>query len=250
MTKVTSPPDTNAKVGALLRDLAACADLAAKQVGLQTRGGRDSRSRGAARIAAAARRHAAQDSTTSARRRYAVIYEFLRTGRSEIVEQAVGESARAGDVARSRELRGNFLSSAQVAEVLRFQKNRGLGLRDYQRRSADALRVQRRAHDARRDWPKAASHADIAYCAVTDHSYGLPIAHGVSMSDLKKQHAEINRAQSPLQRPIPHSEGHRGQHPRGRRARHDAARAAHASKSSSRRRTRSFAPATIRPRAW
>jgi histidinol phosphatase-like PHP family hydrolase len=31
-----------------------------------------------------------------------------------------------------------------------------------------------------------------AYCAVTDHSYGLPIARGVSMSSLKKQHAEIN----------------------------------------------------------
>jgi histidinol phosphatase-like PHP family hydrolase len=31
-----------------------------------------------------------------------------------------------------------------------------------------------------------------AYCAVTDHAYGLPIAHGVSMSDLKRQHAEIN----------------------------------------------------------
>ena len=30
------------------------------------------------------------------------------------------------------------------------------------------------------------------YCAVTDHSYGLPIAHGVSMVDLARQHREID----------------------------------------------------------
>src|SRR4029078_4316833 len=31
-----------------------------------------------------------------------------------------------------------------------------------------------------------------AYCAVTDHSYGLPIAGGVSMSELAEQHREID----------------------------------------------------------
>jgi len=32
-----------------------------------------------------------------------------------------------------------------------------------------------------------------AFCAVTDHSYGLPIARGVSMARLAEQHAEIDR---------------------------------------------------------
>jgi histidinol phosphatase-like PHP family hydrolase len=31
------------------------------------------------------------------------------------------------------------------------------------------------------------------YCAVTDHSYGLPIAHGLSMSDVAQQHDQIDR---------------------------------------------------------
>jgi histidinol phosphatase-like PHP family hydrolase len=31
-----------------------------------------------------------------------------------------------------------------------------------------------------------------AYCAVTDHSYGLPIARGVPMDKLKRQHREID----------------------------------------------------------
>ncbi len=30
------------------------------------------------------------------------------------------------------------------------------------------------------------------YCAVTDHSYGLPIAGGVPMDKLKRQHKEID----------------------------------------------------------
>jgi histidinol phosphatase-like PHP family hydrolase len=31
------------------------------------------------------------------------------------------------------------------------------------------------------------------YSAVTDHSYGLPVAHGASMADLARQHEEIDR---------------------------------------------------------
>src|SRR5688500_20318400 len=50
------------------------------------------------------------------------------------------------------------------------------------------------------DWSSDVCSSDLEgciargyrYCAVTDHSYGLPIARGVSMSDLKKQHVEID----------------------------------------------------------
>ena len=34
---------------------------------------------------------------------------------------------------------------------------------------------------------------NYAYCAITDHSYGLPIARGVSMANLARQHREIDR---------------------------------------------------------
>ena len=36
------------------------------------------------------------------------------------------------------------------------------------------------------------------FCAVTDHSYGLKIARGVSMADLRKQHREIDALRFPL----------------------------------------------------
>ena len=48
-----------------------------------------------------------------------VILEVLRTGKSDIVEQAVASSGRTVDVEHSRELRSNFLSRAQVLAALR-----------------------------------------------------------------------------------------------------------------------------------
>ena len=191
MTKVTSPPDTNAKVGALLRDLA---DVQTSQ---QSKWGYKRAAAAILDLEEPLESLVKPDGTlrkiphvgpSSLR----VIYEFLQTGRSEIVEQAVGESARPADVARRREWRGNFLSSAQVAEVLRFQKNRGLGLRDYK----GDLQMHSEYSDGRMTLAELAEGClarGYAYCAVTDHSYGLPIARGVSMSNLKKQHAEINR---------------------------------------------------------
>jgi histidinol phosphatase-like PHP family hydrolase len=120
-----------------------------------------------------------------------VIQEFLQTGRSDIVEQAVGESGKGAEVARSRELRGNFLSTAQVAEVLRSEKDRGLQLGDYR----GDLQMHSTYSDGRATIDELARGClarGYRYCAMTDHSYGLPIARGVSMEDLKRQHREID----------------------------------------------------------
>src|SRR5206468_9007248 len=43
------------------------------------------------------------------------------------------------------------------------------------------------------DLAKSCAARGYRYCAVSDHSYGLPIARGVSMADLARQHAEIDR---------------------------------------------------------
>jgi histidinol phosphatase-like PHP family hydrolase len=191
MAEVKSRLDTNAKVGALLRDLADVQTSQPSKWGYK---------RAAAAIldleeplesllqADGTLRKIPNVGPSSLR----VIHEFLQSGRSEIVERAVAGSARAGAVARSREWRGNFLSSAQVAEVLRFQPNRGLRIRDYR----GDLQMHSEYSDGRvslAELVEGCLARGYSYCAVTDHSYGLPIARGVSMSNLKKQHAEINR---------------------------------------------------------
>lgn len=121
-----------------------------------------------------------------------VILEYLRTGRSETVERAIAGSTRSPEVARSRELRDNFLSRAQVTAVLQDTALRGPRPEHY--------RGDLQMHSK---WSDGSETLDAIiegclargymYCAVTDHSYGLPIASGVSMADLERQHAEIDR---------------------------------------------------------
>jgi histidinol phosphatase-like PHP family hydrolase len=187
---VKSALDTNAKVGALLRDLASV------QKSQQSKWGYKRAASAILDLEQPLDALVQPDGTlpkipnigpSSLR----IIYEFLQTGRSETVERAIGESSKAREVERSRELRDNFLSGGQVAEVLRFEKERGLQPKHYR----GDLQMHSEYSDGRVSLAQLAEGCiarGYRYCAITDHSYGLPIANGVSMRDLNKQHAEIN----------------------------------------------------------
>src|SRR5262245_31608935 len=121
-----------------------------------------------------------------------VMLEVLRGGASVTVEDAVASSAKKKDVAKSRTLRGGFLSRAQVQAALKNPRLNGPTLADY--------RGDLQMHSTWSDGSQtleAIIEGCLArgyeYAAVTDHSYGLPIAGGVSMDNLVKQHAEIGR---------------------------------------------------------
>ena len=121
-----------------------------------------------------------------------VILEVLRTGRSSIVDVAVTESPRAHEVERARELRTNFLSRAQVLAALNDETLTGPRLRDYrgdlQMHStwSDGSQTLEAIVDAGRS-------RGYAWCAVTDHSGGLPIANGLSPARFAAQRVEIDR---------------------------------------------------------
>jgi putative hydrolase len=120
-----------------------------------------------------------------------VIMEVLQTGSSPTVERAIGESGRASDVKKSRDLRGHYLSRAQVLAALRNRKLTGPQLADYRgdlQMHSDYSDGSQTLHDI----VEAGLARGYAYCAVTDHSYGLPIAGGVSMNELAEQHREID----------------------------------------------------------
>jgi histidinol phosphatase-like PHP family hydrolase len=121
-----------------------------------------------------------------------IILEILGTGTSPTIEAAIGGSGHKPDVDRRRGLRGNFLSRAQVLAALRNAKLTGPALADY--------RGDLQMHSTYSDGSQtlagivsAGIERGYRYCAVTDHSYGLPIARGVSMERLAKQHQEIER---------------------------------------------------------
>jgi putative hydrolase len=186
----SSPSDTNSRVAAFLRDMASV------QPSTQSRWGYKRAASAVLNLDRPIDELLRPDGTlekianvgpSSTR----IILEVLETGTSATVERAVAGSARAPDVEKSRELRGNFLSRAQVVGALRNKRLTGPGLDDY--------RGDLQMHS---EWSDGTnSLAEIVegclargyqYCAVTDHSYGLPIARGVPMADLVRQHAEID----------------------------------------------------------
>ncbi|HTE47196.1 MAG TPA: DNA polymerase/3'-5' exonuclease PolX [Gemmatimonadaceae bacterium] len=121
-----------------------------------------------------------------------VILEVLRTGASPTVERAVEKSGKAADIAVHRSLRDNYLSRAQVVSVLADTSLGGPSLAEYR----GDVQMHSTSSDGTQTLDEIADAAiarGYEFCAVTDHSYGLRIANGVSMADLAKQHIDIDR---------------------------------------------------------
>lgn len=126
-----------------------------------------------------------------------VIHEILATGASPTVEQAVESSERRGDIERRRALRQHFLSRAGVGRILR---DPALGppatgdyygdLQMHSEWSDGTPTVEQLAH--------ACLSRGYRYAAVTDHSHGLKIAGGMSMSDAANQHRAIEEVNAAL----------------------------------------------------
>lgn len=121
-----------------------------------------------------------------------VIAEVLETGASPLVERAVDASGRRADIDRRRELRHHFLSRAAVRRVLAAPTTSGPAI--------DTYRGDLQMHSEWSDGtPTMQEIADACvsrgyhYAAVTDHSYGLRIAGGMSMADAAEQRRAITQ---------------------------------------------------------
>jgi histidinol phosphatase-like PHP family hydrolase len=119
-----------------------------------------------------------------------VIREILETGGSPTVEQAVERSERRADIQRRRTLRRHFLSRAEVQRILSTPTFVGPTLEQY--------RGDLQMHSEWSDGlPTVQEIADACivrgyhYAAVTDHSYGLKIAGGMSMAEAADQRRAI-----------------------------------------------------------
>jgi len=121
-----------------------------------------------------------------------IIVEVLTTGTSATIEQAIGESGQAEDIWRRGDLRGHFLSRAQVLKALKNTKLAGPRLEDY-RGDLQMHSTWSDGSQSLEDIIEAGIARGYDYCAVTDHSYGLKIAGGVTMEELAQQHVEIDR---------------------------------------------------------
>lgn len=120
-----------------------------------------------------------------------VIREILETGISPTVEEAVERSEKREDLKRRRSLRQHFLSRAEVRRILDDP--------DLEGPSIDQYRGDLQMHSEWSDGaPTVEEIADACvargyqYAAVTDHSYGLKIAGGMTMAEAAAQRQAIN----------------------------------------------------------
>jgi putative hydrolase len=183
--------DLNAKIAALLRDFAAVQPSKQKMWGYK---------RAAAAVLALEQpietllqpdgtlRRIPNVGPSSTR----IILEVLQTGTSATVEQTIAGSDQVVDVDRRRGLRGHFLSRSQVVAALKNRRLKGPRLADYR----GDLQMHSTWSDGTLtldDIVRTGIARGYQFCAVTDHSYGLPVARGVSMHRLFEQHREIDR---------------------------------------------------------
>jgi histidinol phosphatase-like PHP family hydrolase len=183
--------DTNSTIAALLRDFAAV------QASTQSRWGYKRAAAAIRDLPQPIERYVQPDGTlrkipnvgpASTR----VILEVLRTGRSATVDAAVAASGSARSVEKSRALRVNFLSRAQVSEALERRAAGVVTLRDY-RGDLQMHSTWSDGGQSLADIVKGGIARGYEYNAVTDHSYGLPIAKGLSMERIVAQLAAIDR---------------------------------------------------------
>jgi histidinol phosphatase-like PHP family hydrolase len=122
---------------------------------------------------------------------YRVIREVLTTGRSQGVERAVTESGKGRDIEQRRAFRHNFLSRAMVHRILKESRPGALQVADYlgdfQMHSTSSD-----GYDTLDELVEACRDRGYRCACMTDHSYGLPIAKGMSIETMKQQCAEID----------------------------------------------------------
>ena len=123
-----------------------------------------------------------------------VIREVLETGASPTVEEAIARSDRRADIQRRRTLRSHFLSRAEVRRVLADAGGDGPTVAQYR----GDLQMHSEWSDGTptvQAIAEACIERGYHYAAVTDHSYGLRMAGGMSMADAARQRlaiAEVN----------------------------------------------------------
>src|SRR5687767_6849269 len=113
--------------------------------------------------------------------------ELVHDGRSTFVENAVAEAGKEEAVAKLRGLRQNFLSNAAVSDILEkpataFGPKRRLPTRKAYRGDFQMHSVWSDGSEPLDSIIEACIARGQLCAGITDHSYGLPIAGGMSMA--------------------------------------------------------------------
>ena len=127
-----------------------------------------------------------------------IIIEFVETAASKTVDAAVAASAQGSKVLALRKLRSDFLSQFAMEQALGLPAGAKVI-------SKGAFRGDFQMHSTWSDGGESVDAMAQGYMAlghtcmgITDHSYGLPIARGMTMAAVVRQHREIDRLNAQL----------------------------------------------------
>ena len=120
-----------------------------------------------------------------------VILEVLRTGESPTVANAIAQGGSTSKTDQSRMWRQHFLTRSRVLKALANSSLTGPS-RDQYRGDLQMHSTWSDGSQSLEDIVKEGISRGYEYSAVTDHSYGLPIAGGLSMERFAAQHREID----------------------------------------------------------
>jgi putative hydrolase len=127
-----------------------------------------------------------------------IITELVTTGASPTVDAAIASAGKRAAIVAQRALRDGFLSHAMLAEALDAPAAHGVVSKsdyrgDFQMHSTWSDGTETVATMAR-----AALEMGHTCLGITDHSYGLPIARGISMAQAARQWIEVDQLNARL----------------------------------------------------
>jgi putative hydrolase len=121
-----------------------------------------------------------------------IIREFIEGGSSPTLEAAIAKSGKPSLVEEKRALRDGYLSHAVMAQALATPAEDGVVSRADYRGDFQMHSTWSDGTESIEVMAAAAMELGHTCLGITDHSYGLPIARGMSMEQAARQWAEID----------------------------------------------------------
>ena len=121
-----------------------------------------------------------------------IIDELVAKGHSPTVDEAVARASRPAPVLALRGFRSGYLSHFALQQALALPLGDDVVQRAQYRGDFQMHSTWSDGGESIRAMAEAAIAARAHASGITDHSYGLPIAHGMSMADVVRQHREID----------------------------------------------------------
>jgi histidinol phosphatase-like PHP family hydrolase len=127
-----------------------------------------------------------------------IITEVVQQGRSPSVEEAIAKSTRPSEVTSRRGFRSAYLSHFAMQRALAAPLGKALVTRAQYRGDFQMHSTWSDGGETLATLAAACLELGHSCLGITDHSYGLPIARGISMTEAEAQHREIDQLNATL----------------------------------------------------